>query len=288
MRCSEHQVVTSDATSLFVRTITPDDATRTARTLVIVHGTSEHGGRYEHVAREAVSQGWDVIIPDLRGHGRSEGVPVHVERFNRYLLDFDSLWQFFELNPDRTAIMAHSFGGLLSARFAQTRPTRLAALILLSPLIGLQVRIDPLTWVLGRCMSVIAPKTRFKSRVPSGHTSRNPQALARRESDPLIHRSVTARWFFEMRKALAAVQRDASRLHVPVLALQAGADYIVDPLAVEPWLMTTGSHDRTFRMYPDHYHELMNELDWSDTLDAALHWLDLRLPARSSPSRADS
>ncbi|MBI1312150.1 alpha/beta fold hydrolase [bacterium] len=286
MNLVETQLRTHDSLQLSVRTYVPDELNRCGRSLVIVHGTSEHGGRYDHVARIAVKHGWEVIVPDLRGHGRSDGVPVHVDRFEQYLLDFDSLWQYFELNPDRTALLGHSFGGLVCTRFAETRPSRLASLVLMSPLLGLRVQIEPWTLAIGRLMSVVAPQTRFRSKVPVEHTTRDLEVLKRRETDRLLHRSVTARWFFQMKQAIADAWRDAGKLNVPILALQAGNDLIVNPTVVEPWLRTVGSDDARFRMIADHYHELLNEPTWRSTLDDVLDWLDERISLPQGPAHA--
>lgn len=282
MKSTEFQVAASDSARLFVRHCVPRPGEQCGRTMVIIHGTSEHGGRYLHVARKAVERGWDVIIPDLRGHGKSDGIAVHIDQFEKYLLDLDTIWQFFELNPERTAVAGHSFGGLVSIRFAETRPSRLAALVALSPLLGLRVKIDPLTYAIGRLMSFVAPTTRFQSKVPPEHTTRNAAVLAKRASDPLLRRSVTAAWFFQMKQALQDAHAQADRLIVPVLAMQAGSDLIVDPLAVEPWLEKTESVDRTFRMFDEHYHELLNEEDWEDTLAEMLAWLESRLPCNTA------
>jgi lysophospholipase len=268
----------NDSTELFVRQFAPRESERPRRTLLIVHGTSEHGGRYRHAAQEAVSRGWEVIVPDLRGHGKSRGVPVHVNNFEQYLQDLDTLFQFFELNPDRTAIMAHSFGGLISARYAQTRPTRIAALVLLSPLLGLRVKINPLSYLIGKCMTFVAPRTRFSSTVPVEFTTRNERVLRHREQDKLIHRSVTASWFFEMKSALEAVWEEAPEIIVPMLTLQSGDDLIVEPSAAAPWVGKTSSSDRSFRLLNGHYHELLNEPDWRETLAHVLSWLETRLP----------
>tara|TARA_R110002072_G_scaffold303140_1_gene495590 strand:- start:68966 stop:69835 length:870 start_codon:yes stop_codon:yes gene_type:complete len=277
MKCTEFNVAANDSANLFVRSCTAPQTVRCGRTLVIIHGTSEHGGRYLHAAEAAVAHGWDVLIPDLRGHGRSDGIAVHIDRFEQYLQDLDTIWQYFELNPSRTAVMGHSFGGLVSIRFAETRASRLAALIPMSPLLGLRVKIDPLTYAIGKMMSFVAPTTRFQSKVPPEHTTRNAKALAKRASDPLLHRSVTASWFFQMKQALLDAHKDAASIAIPVLAMQAGADLIVDPLAVEPWLEKTGSPDRTMRILDEHYHELLNEEDWSETLNELLDWLDSRI-----------
>ena len=282
MKCTEFNVAANDSASLFVRNCAPPPTDRCGRTLVIIHGTSEHGGRYLHVANEAVARGWDVVIPDLRGHGRSDGIPVHVGRFERYLQDLDTIWQYFELNPERTAILGHSFGGLVSIRFAETRPTRLAALVPMSPLLRLRVKINPVTLALGRLMSYIAPTTRFQSQVPPEHTTRNPEMLDQRMSDPLLHRSITASWFFEMKQAIEDAWEHAGAIDVPILAMQAGSDLIVDPLAVEPWLARTSSVDRTLQMLDEHYHELLNEEDWPETLAELLTWLESRIPCRTT------
>jgi alpha-beta hydrolase superfamily lysophospholipase len=277
MKCTEFNVAANDSVNLFVRNCLPKLADRCGRTLVIIHGTSEHGGRYLHAAEEAVARGWDVLIPDLRGHGRSDGIAVHVDRFEQYLQDLDTIWQYFELNPERTAVLGHSFGGLVSIRFAETRPSRLAALVPMSPLLGLRVKIDPLTYAIGRLMSFVFPTTRFQSKVPPEHTTRNPEVLANRNSDPLLRKSVTASWFFQMKQALRDADEQAASVVVPVLAMQAGGDLIVDPLAVEPWLEKTGSDDRTLKMLDDHYHELLNETDWRETLNLLLNWLESRI-----------
>lgn len=278
MECIEYNVAASDSANLFVRNCVPQPSDRCGRTLVVIHGTSEHGGRYLHVAKEAVARGWDVVIPDLRGHGRSDGISVHIDRFDRYLQDLDTIWQYFELNPERTAVMGHSFGGLVSIRFAETRPARLAALVPMSPLLGLRVKIDAVTLALGRLMSVIAPTTRFQSKVPPEHTTRNPEVLSRRSKDPLLRRSVTAAWFFQMKQALREAHEQAAAIEIPVLAMQAGDDLIVDPLAVAPWLEETSSADRTLKMLDEHYHELLNEEDWQETLSELLTWLESRIP----------
>lgn len=283
MRFVDFHLAAHDATKLFVRSYEPEVIPGSAaRSLVIVHGTSEHGGRYDHVAKAAVERGWQVIVADLRGHGRSDGVPVHVDRFDRYLQDLDTLWQYFELNPRRTALLGHSFGGLISTRFAQTRPSKLATLTLMSPLLGLNVEIDKFTLCLGKLMSVLVPTTRFKSKVPAEHTTRNPEVLRRRAVDPLIHRSVTARWFFQMKSAIDHAWEHSQAVQQPLLMMQAGDDFIVDPRAAARWIETVASPDRLFQRLEGHYHELLNEPDWAETLDFVMEWLETRIPSMTA------
>jgi alpha-beta hydrolase superfamily lysophospholipase len=85
-----------------------------------------------------------------------------------------------------------------------------------------------------------------------------------------------------MKQALRDADEHAASIVVPMLAMQAGGDLIVDPLAVEPWLEKTGSADRTLKILDEHYHELLNEEDWRETLNELLNWLESRIPCGKS------
>ncbi len=82
----EHVLRTHDGLELISRRFEPlEPCAVEGRSLVIVHGASEHGRRYDHVARLFADRGWTVIVGDNRGHGRSGGNPMHVRRFEDYL-----------------------------------------------------------------------------------------------------------------------------------------------------------------------------------------------------------
>ena len=120
-------------------------------------------------------------------------------------------------------------GGLVSARFAETRPERVAALILSSPLLGFALRVPPLNRTFGRICLRVAPQFRFRSQIPETHITRNPEALQQRAADPLANRTVTAGWYFRVLDALCDVWQDAGRAVAPLLILQGDCDRIVVP-----------------------------------------------------------
>jgi lysophospholipase len=276
MRKTERMVTAADGTDLFVRHYAPT-AADVPRTLVIVHGASEHGGRYEHVAAEFVERGWNVVAADLRGHGKSGGRRTHVAHFHRYVTDLTSILDALELPPEQTALLGHSMGGLVSIRFAQHCSSRVACLVAMSPLLGLNVEISKATLMVGKMLSVVAPQWRFRTRVNPEDTTRSQEFLQQRLNDPLIHQSVTAGWFYQMKRALQSAWRDAHKLTLPLLVMQAGQDRIVDPDVVEPWLLTAGSSDVTYRCLPDCLHELLNEPNWRTTAASIADWLHERI-----------
>lgn len=280
MRQEQFTVPVGSAGFRFVRSYAPD-AEDADRTLVIVHGVGEHSGRYEHFVRSAVARGWCVLAGDLQGHGQSDGVPTHLDDFDQYLADLDAIWSRFEIDPQRTALYGHSMGGLVCARYAETRPRSSAALVLSSPLLGFAIRVPPLKKTFGRVCLSLAPRFRFRSRIPESHITRNLEALQARSRDPLSNRTVTAGWYFRVLDALYDVWQEADRIQVPLLVLQGDADRIVNPEAPLGWLARVGSRDKSLRLLAGHLHELINEPGWQGTVAGVLDWLETRIAGRS-------
>ena len=274
MRFAEAFFEADDGIALFVRRYQPDSGDAD-RSVLLVHGMSEHGQCYQHVAESMVARGWNVVLPDLRGHGQSGGDHIHVNDFGEYVADLKRIFDQTGLPTHDTVLVGHSMGGLISARFAQQFPQNVRALALLSPLLGVRVRISPITVALARLISLVRPHSRFRKRTRREDSTRNPKAILR--DDPLIRESVTAAWYFAMRHALRTVWDLAEQVSCPTLVMQAGSDLVVDPAAPHGWLQRVGSADKAIRMFPDHYHELLNEIDWSNTLADMLDWLEQRL-----------
>ncbi len=279
MHCREVYIPALDGTQLFVRRWEGDATSE--RTLLIVHGAGEHGGRYEHFAARFVERDWNVVAADGRGHGRSHGVPTHINSFSQYLDDLVEVLRRCGEPSERTAIYAHSLGGLIVARMLQTANHPLvAAVVLSSPLLALHVRVPAVKRAIGRICSWFSPETRFRSNIRGDQLTRSEWAQKRREEDPHGRRSVTAGWYFQVLDAAYEAWTDAERLAIPTLLQQGDADEVVDPAAPMPWWGRIGARDKLLRVLPDHLHELAAEPTWESTAEFVLNWLEDRVPAR--------
>lgn len=272
-----HTVTSADGLKLFVREYLPEGPPP-QRNLVLIHGASEHGGRYGEFAQAATAAGWRVLIPDHRGHGLSGGIRVHVARFEEYLADVQLHCRHFSLAPERTAIMGHSLGGLIVARLLESDGKMVTAACLLSPYLGLQVEVHPWTLFVGRILACVWPWYRFRTRVRAVDLSPDQQYLDLRRQDQLIQRSVTAGWFFVVQRALREVHVDAPRVTTPLLVVQGDQDRIVTPQATIDWFHKISSADRQLVVLPGHLHELLQEVDRQQTTRLVLEWLDQRVP----------
>ena len=277
-------VFADDGTPLFVRVFA--SAKDDAPTLMIVHGACEHGDRYCHVAEEIAKSGWRVIVPDLRGHGRSGGTRVFVTHFNDYLADLDSLHTFFALDGNRTAMLGHSMGGLIATRFAQSFPNRLAAIVLSSPLLRLKVAVPRTTLAIGKLLSLVAPQFRFKSLISPADVTRGEESQRQRRADPYIQRSITAGWFFAMKRAMREAWVHTANVKAPMFVVQAGGDRVVDATAARTWVESVPGSDRRLHIVPEGYHELFNEPDWRETIAMIAEWLDARFQQVPQGSRS--
>lgn len=277
MVSTEQTIRMTDGVELLVRHYRPT-AAPAARTILVVHGLCEYGGRYEHVARPAVERGWNVIVPDQRGHGRSGGVPMYVSRFSDFLDDLDVLRRELHLDSNSLALVAHSHGGLISIRYLQTRPDVAAAAVLCSPLLGLLVAVPTAKVMLGRLLAMIWPKTRFRTHVNPIDLSHDPEYLARRKADAQIHRFITVGWYVQAEQAMLQAHASAASITTPLLILQGTDDRVVDPLATQRFAEAVSSPDKSLVMLPDHLHELFFEPDSGATVAQILDWLERRVP----------
>ncbi|MGD1052844.1 MAG: lysophospholipase [Candidatus Dormibacteria bacterium] len=277
MREVEHRSLGGGGTGLFWRLWSSDEGTSAGRA-VICHGYAEHGGRYRHVAERLTGAGLAVVVPDHRGHGRSDGRQVSVGRFDEYVEDLHQvlLDASAELGVSPTILLGHSMGGLIAAVYAIRHPEELRCLVLSAPAV-VATGISPLTIALGRLLGRVVPEMGV-IKLPLGKISRDPGVVAAYMADPLVHpRRLRARLGAEMLRAIDEVAAGLPRLTLPVLVIQGSEDALVDPSAATYVHDRVGSSDRTIRSYPGLYHEIFNEPEREQVLDDLVGWVLARI-----------
>jgi len=100
--------------------------------VLCLHGLLEQGAVWQDIAEDLVRQGYQVIAPDLRGHGLS----AHIAPDSSYqLLDFLADLQAIieQFCPEPIILVGHSFGAALAALYTSVRPQKVKRLVLLEP-----------------------------------------------------------------------------------------------------------------------------------------------------------
>ncbi|MCG0239834.1 MAG: lysophospholipase [Firmicutes bacterium] len=251
----------------------PGSADRPPAPVVVAHGLSEHSGRYAHLAAYLVERGHPVWALDHRGHGRSGGVRVYVDRFEDYLADLDRFLRIVQGAEGRAPVLVgHSMGGLIALAYGLTRPEGLAGLVLSSPWLGLRLRPPLPLRLLVPVLSRLAPRLPVPNEGLLQYVCRDPELLRQYAADPLRARTATPRWFEEALRAQRWVVRRAAELRVPVLFLVAGDDRLVD---VETTYRVYQSlpGPKQWRLYPEMYHEVFNDPDRHRVFADLHRWL---------------
>lgn len=256
---------------------------------LIVHGLGEHAGRYAHVAAHLNRQGWSVVSYDHRGHGQSPGARGVLKQDDDLLHDLASAIDLVRAGypGQRLLLIGHSLGGAVAARFvaAQTLPVEptawarpVDALVLSSP--ALAIPLSTVQKVLLNTVARLTPDLAVGNGLNPKWVCHNPATVAAYIADPLVHDRISGRLGLFIASAGPAVLQQAPRWQVPTLLLYAGDDRAVDPAGSARFARLAPAGVVTARAFPEHRHELFNDLDRDPVFEVLRQWLQARFAPR--------
>lgn len=248
--------------------------------LLVVHGLSEHSGRYAGLAVAVAEAGFETRAVDLYGHGRSPGPRGHVRDFDTdHLGAVDLLVMHAERERPGVPIflLGHSLGGLIAARWAQTRvfASRLHGLILMAPFVAPAMRVPAWKRAASRLLGRARPSFTLPTGIRDSDVFRTEAEAERFAADDLVQRRISAgHW------SALTVERDrliaaAGKLRTPVLVLLAGEDRIVSLEAARAFAAQLPS--ATVLEYEDGFHALHHDPVFPGMTSDLLAWAEARL-----------
>lgn len=270
----EGKINTFDGVELFYTKDTVDSA-RAA--IVIVHGLCEHSGRYEYFTTKLNEFNYTVYRFDNRGHGKSGGERGYVEDFQYFFQDADKLVNIVkEDNKDIPIFMfGHSMGGFITAGYGIEYKDKLKGQILSGA-------------------AVLEPSA-FKSLKENNYFEKNPRekspnmlaklmcrdkaVIEDYNNDPLVLRETNIKLlgesFIKGSKWIGEHIRD---YNYPCLILHGEKDRIVKK-EESKWLFNNiSSKDKSMKIYPECYHEILSEKDQKENVIEDIHkWIEERI-----------
>ncbi|HLM07285.1 MAG TPA: alpha/beta hydrolase [Blastococcus sp.] len=298
-----HMLQAADGSRVRYRVWQPDGDIR--GTVQVVHGASEHSGRYGRLAKALTGRGLAVYAMDLRGHGRTaestgigrfgglgvEGVLGDVEALHLVMSDH---------HPGVPRILlGHSMGSIIALAAAEREGGDLAGLALSGP-IGVAPHLADSVTALEEAVAAGAADHAldalgaFNERFEPARTrfdwlSRDPAEVDKYVADPLSGDEMPltvayAAGVFAL--AVGAARPEAvDRLPdgLPVLLLSGELDPVGGEDAVQVTALAQLFTERGLpveqHVYPEARHEVFNETNRDEVVADLLAWLDARVAA---------
>lgn len=270
----------------------------------LLQGRAEFIEKYYETARDLTARGFHVATFDWRGQGGSDRRvrnprKGHVEDFRQYRLDLDAVLGHLDaVWPGPRFAIAHSMGSCILLHALAERPELFARMVALAPMVALSPKIAPPyaggaaallnglgfgdAFIPGGGATSIATKPFPGNRLTSDPIRYARNAVIAAHAPELAVGDPTIGWLHAAFRAMAplADPRFARGLRTPILTLNATADPIVDPTAVERF----GAYLKTGRAIPigGARHEILMERD--ELREQALAAIDAFIPGTGRES----
>ena len=274
MQQKEGKFTGKDNFKLFWRCWLPEGQVKAV--ILVTHGLGEHIGRYGNLVNTVVPLGYAVYGLDHQGHGKSEGTRVFVDRFQTYLDDVKTFYDMVRRdNPGKKIFLyGHSMGGLIAVAYAAEHQADLAGLIVTAPVLKPGESITPVTILMARILSALAPKVGVQA-LDSAHLSRDKAVVEAYDNDPLVYRGkITARLGSELFAAMSKFEAQMPSMTLPLLIMQGSEDKLVNQDGAKVFHEKAGCKDKTLKIYEGYYHEIHNEPDKAKVFADLVAWLE--------------
>jgi alpha-beta hydrolase superfamily lysophospholipase len=280
MRHYEFSIRTEDGVRLYGQGWERDGAPRA--TVCLVHGLGDHSGRYGPVAAHLNEAGYAVLAYDQRGHGKSDGKRGHSPSYDRTMDDIALLLAEASARYPGSPrfLYGHSLGGSLVLNYALRRKPTLEGVIATSP--GLRPAMPVAGWkqaLMGPLYNRM-PGLQMPNGLDITGISRNPEVISAYRRDPLVHDRASVRFGADILSSGEWALEHAREFSLPLLLLHGSADRVTCPNASAEFASKMNG-PCTFTLVGGGYHELHNEPESHQVLDAVVAWLDQHTPTRS-------
>jgi acylglycerol lipase len=263
-----------DSTTMLLRIWKPESEPKAV--VLGLHGLGSHSGRLAYLGERFIAKGYAFYAPDLRGFGTFPGRKGHVESFDEYNEDLESLIAYLKLlhQDKKLFLFGHSLGAVFIIHYIVNHPDEADGILIPAPAVSERLKVSSATRAMASFLSKLNVKMYFDNGLDYELISRNPEIVKDNREDPLRFDKATPRFAVEGLQASKDAFNLANRITVPVLLQQSGDDLILDPERNKEFFDNIASEDKTWKLYPGLYHEPYHEEGAEEVFADMFDWLE--------------
>ena len=239
---------------------------------IVVHDIGDHGGRYGDLAAALADAGWMVTLPDLRGHGGSEGERGHVPGIPEPVRDIHSMREHvaYRMPDAKSVVIGIGAGALFAMAYAKAWSDEVNALVLVAPLLAPRFDLPAKKGGLMGMFKKVGPTSPGSIGWSADQLCADPAAQAAWSGDASRGDVVTLGGGEVLAAAVTEAPAGYADLGKPTLVL-AGADDPIAPAAdAEALAAKLGA---TFRAFDGRRHDLLRDAGADEIIEAIVTWL---------------
>ncbi|MGC8739007.1 MAG: lysophospholipase [Candidatus Hydrogenedens sp.] len=252
------------------------EITPTIANIVLIHGYGEHCSRYDYVAEQMNKQGINVFSFDQRGFGHSPGKRAWINRFEDLLSDLDVFLKAIakEIEELPVFFMGHSMGGMVLARYMQTRQNLpVKGLIFSSPFLAINDDVPEFLLKLSGILAKYLPWLPV-SKVDNSGLAKDIEVVKKADEDPLCyHGSVKAHTGYVFYQVIKEIHNNFHLIHQPVIIIHGKKDRVVPYLGSVALYEGISSTDKVIHLFEEGYHEIWNDYEKDEMIAKVYGWV---------------
>jgi alpha-beta hydrolase superfamily lysophospholipase len=253
---------------MFHRYWEPAKNTNVQATLIIVHGTVDHSGAYDELAKKLTQVGIAVFALDMRGWGLSDGESMYIDNIDTFVSDVENLYRHVHSLPRYQDIksrflMGKSLGGTVTAFCVAKYPRHWTGIMGLSGAYQVDQALQPSSFVIAllKGLSKVFPKRPFKTLFDEHLIVADEKALQAWREDPLCCKDKLRLGYvvsiFDSLKILS--QSIVPQINLPMLMMCGDADRVVTLSGHELMINVSRHQDKRLIVYRNGLHNLLQE-----------------------------
>ncbi len=249
---------------------------RAKANVIFLHGWGDHAGRYFSVGEALHEAGYNILIPDLPGHGRSGGPAARVDDFLELEADLGCFLDSLVLSKP-IVLCGHSMGGTLAFHYSIKNPLRIESVIFNSAALTINPRIPLIKRLIAKALGAWLPHIKVAQLKTAEMMTSLPSEISAFNNDNLLyHGRIEAATGRTLMNANQWVTKNFHVYPVPFLALQGDNDDLVNPAGPQLLMDKSPVLEKQLQLYKGSRHDLFHDFSAEQVIGDINKWLESR------------